>query len=105
MKAIELTEEHKTILLEMCKTLFPETKNWNIELEPEYDGSEYFIFPFAIHWFEFCSLHLLEKLYRDTKDLNNFLSICFRYKFPEWDPIHRAIHPVNYLYEEFLKLK
>lgn len=123
MEPIILTEEHKSKLIEMCKILFPEYGEVQLlksYISTPYDatGSPYLrwyvdhIYEekkttklIEIHWFEFCSIHLLEKLYRSPIDLNNFMSICFRFTYPSWDPIHLVIHPVDYLYEEFLKLK
>jgi|694.fasta_scaffold145460_3 hypothetical protein len=128
MKSIELTEEHKSKLLEMCDILFPEyifyfhhhdegkpDKNISYNFLPGFifgfkkyeDGStseNYHDVDIFIHWFEFCSIYMLEKLYRSTNDLHNFMDICFRYNFTQWDPIHIRIHPVDYLYKEFKKL-
>lgn len=90
MKAIELTEEHKSKLLEMCKALFPKTPAFRT------DG-EFFIYfedknkNIVIHWFEFCMTHLSEKLVVD-------------YGASYYEMTHNY-NPVDYLYEHFKKLK
>lgn len=106
MKAIELTEEHKSKLLEMCKALFPEyDKEINLEIEPDYEGLQNFI-QFRkkyencifIHWFEFCMTHLSNKLELLLKlDL-----IHSFYSFNE--QVNNNNHIIDYLYEEFKKL-
>lgn len=100
MKSIELTKEHKSKLLEMCKTLFPEyttiqfgnQSNYYLESEEIldfYNDKE----DFSIHWFEFCQCHLLPKLIKSyEKRIQYFIDT-----FTE--------NPVDYLYEEFKKLK
>ena len=109
MKSIELTEEHKSKLLEMCKILFPEyttipndknpkflTINWFtkqgyfIHLMDDYDLKENKM----IHWFEFCMTHLANKVFIQDESLNDFL-LTFN--------INK--HPIDYLYEELNKLK
>ena len=72
MKHIKLTEEQQSKLLEMCKVLFPEYDEIELEIEPQYDGSDGFVqltldknknLDFInIHWFEFCMTHLVTKL-------------------------------------------
>ncbi len=71
IKPIDLTEEQKNKLLEMCQVLFPELDNLEIR-----DSMEDFNFPFEhicvefnrnknltiIHWFEFCTRFLMSKL-------------------------------------------
>ena len=97
MKNIELTENHKSKLLEMGKVLFPEYVEidfnksglltlWK-EKCPSIQWSE-------IHWFEFCMTHLCDKVFIHDESLNEFL-LTFNVDK----------HPVDYLYEEFLKLK
>ena len=100
MKQIELTEKHKSKLLEMCKVLFPEThaKTWDIDEFIDYepiDDENFQLF----HWFEFCMTHLQDKI----KQLNGFENN------PDCDIELMSCwyenHPVDYLYEEFKKLK
>lgn len=110
MKSIELTEDHKTKLLEMCKVLFPEYIEINLEINENYDGIQDYIQlrkkyenTTFIHWFEFCWL-LLNKILelnlspiKISKIIHDFGIICFNQS--KW------IHPVDYLYEEFKKLQ
>ena len=105
MKPIELTAEHKDKLLEMCKVLFPKYKyiifgshpgdmifNKTVTFESEQwlgmDDECY-----SIHWFEFCINNLLSKL-RLTY-----------YNYVRSNMEEGYNHLVDYLYEEFLKLK
>lgn len=102
MKAIELTQEHKDKLLEMCKILFPEYINVEIELEPDYEGLQYFIQLnktdkikewIYIHWFEFCFTILADKIFTKYIEKAQFV-------IDTW-----AGNPIDYLYDEFKKLK
>lgn len=139
MKQIELTENHKSKLLEMCKILFPEYKHIQIrnyysmsdyvfqidkpdgsenngfdaiefltekgyqyEIE-DYDGKGY-----SIHWFEFCITHLSHAIIFNPK---NPLKVCNHNHVGLLESVmhlfyneEQAIHPVDYLYEEFKKL-
>lgn len=117
MKALTLTKEHKSKLLEICKTLFPEytiiqfgnQSNYYLESEEIldfYNDKENFL----IHWFEFCMTHLSYKLQKELNKVvkdNERISLYHRN-----DPIFHTygkdilyLHPVDYLYEEFKKLK
>ena len=78
MRALNLTEEQKTKLLEMCKVLFSEfylekvyegddifnqaylTKSGNFYFDIEIE--KYMYMQVEIHWFEFCMLHLAPKI-------------------------------------------
>jgi hypothetical protein len=119
MKSIELTKDHKSKLLEMCKVLFPE---YEFDYEPELYGrgigqnidclSIYGKNVYEnIHWFEFCMTHLCVKIYNLIDKYNNDLFInmfhgsilSFTHFKESGDFV--AIHPVDYLYEEFKKLK
>ena len=128
MKSIELTEEHKSKLLEMCKNLFPEQEfYWEYEmygrgLKEDFNDvlQVYFkdkeawkrnLFPFNIHWFEFCFLHIFPKVQQifNANQLSNFYYVTFGYTKKsngnkDWGA-ERFIHPIDYLYEEFKKLK
>lgn len=95
MKAIKLTEKHKSKLLEMCKVLFPEWKAHFLITGETYisdDTSEFSESDetFKIHWFEFCHEYLVKKILGDYN-----LVFC--------GPNRK--HPVDYLYEEFKKLE
>lgn len=126
MVAIELTEEHKEKLFEMCKKLFPEYKwengnffrkghldiyKWGTEMCPDWP-----IYSHSIHWFEFCLTHLAEKVINpkgenDSTIRKNFEEFFIHMKSYSWfiqDPGLResfAKHPIDYLYEQFKKLK
>jgi hypothetical protein len=103
VKPIELTEEHKTKLLEMCKQLFPELIA--ITIEPNgyinaSDGED--TYSDLIHWFESTWI-LLNKIIEKkspidiTEIIKTYGLICFN-RF-------ESQHPIDYLYEEFKKLK
>jgi hypothetical protein len=66
MKPIDLTEEQKNKLLEMCQVLFPEYKKiffFNKDQEGNYDEEDFISFDSEyIHWFEFCTRFLMSKL-------------------------------------------
>ena len=100
MKNIELTEDHKSKLLEMCKELFPEYPDLQFGVKEKHNWSkEYLVFGLTgnvpiIHWFEFCMTHLCDKVFIHDESLNEFL-LTFNVDK----------HPVDYLYEEFKKLK
>ncbi len=97
MKPIQLSEEQKTKLLEMCEALFPEFEidedtyfdengvlSTNIEI-----GNDRWE-EFNIHWFEFCLTHLAKKVIIDNGlDYKEFCGMT-------WD-----LHPVEHLYREF----
>jgi hypothetical protein len=137
MKQIELTEKHKTKLLEMCEVLFSEFNEWRFgkvtaegNLEDFYNKTKNLSWEdkekhkqscdflwiekdfkyehdddiersetWVIHWFEFCMTHLVNKLELLCK-LNLIHSF---YSFNE--QINSNEHIIDYLYEEFKKLK
>ena len=156
MKSIQLTEKHKSKLLEMCKELFCEEseinsiQNFRVENDyilglsdhilycenrdlsenhyecekvPEEDLVTFENYPIEcfeinIHWFEFCMTHLVEKL-NDLSDVyeeippyvaNVYggangkwnLYVKFHFHYPK---NRYKKHPVDYLYEEFKKIK
>ena len=103
MKNIELTEEHKSKLLEMCKKLFSEY------VEIDFDESGLLTLwkekcPSTqwteIHWFEFCLNELCFKILDVKRDYLG-LSQLQKFRLQEYS----KNHPVDYLYEEFKKLK
>ncbi len=127
MVAIELTEKHKKKLLKMVKALFPENYGdsedtyidssgvinlWELDSEGLSEG----LTSLEIHWFEFCLTHLAEKVI-NPKDENdstirkNFEEFFIHMKSYSWfiqDPGLResfAKHPIDYLYQQFKKLK
>ena len=126
MKSIELTEEHKSKLLEMCNTLFPDTKwhFWQSEIDNYPDGmlgyNQHAILgkhktiqpSLEIHWFEFCMTHLCNKIWEkypkySKNHIYNGLAITEDNGVKaKSDLILRTLknNPVDYLYSEFLKL-
>ena len=116
MKQIEITEKQREKLLEMCKVLFPEYKYWNlhggscdlcmentldysVKEKPKWNSWN------RIHWFEFCMTYLCAKIGNSPSNSNNFDETTLRgemYIDQEW--IYNY-HPIDFLYEEFKKLK
>lgn len=107
MRSIELSEKHKNKLLEMFTTLFPE----NYDDDEDYyidddNGMITYLLPtgknewdmLEIHWFEFCMIHLKNKINYPENKINNK-------KLIDCDDLLNAIHPIDYLYQEFLKIK
>lgn len=125
MNKLELTEEHKSKILEMCTVLFPEDhfsfendlgdegyldRNLHINNPYEYGSEEYSKIQKKslnwndegsnFHWFEFCFMQIMPKLYDDIESLgfndNTALELgCIR--------LHHH-HPVDDIYKYF-KLK
>lgn len=120
MKAIALTEEHKSKLLEMCKILFPKYKYYSIKNDDvvlgkiapktELDESDNFLDNIiSIHWFEFCLTHLINEL-RDLLLQQNLINpgssdSPWQVKQLMSSYYHTNYHPVDYLYAEFKKIK
>ena len=127
MKNIELTEDHKSKLLEMCKELFP---TYNFEfmrgkdefgfdiydyftfyLIEDYENNEWYKSKTDIHWFEFCITKIVNELsWKNIK--TDILADCeyedFRMKlitniFKDKLTTEK-FHIIDYLYEEFKKL-
>jgi hypothetical protein len=116
MESIEITNEHKDKLLEMCNVLFPKiyftfrvfptvgVSNGDLcyYLTPESNKRQY------IHWFEFCMTHLVEKLIFNKKN-NQKVHDDFREFFYSVNnyfiktPL--CIHPIEYLYNNFKQQK
>ena len=137
MKNIELTEEHKSKLLEMCKILFPEYTTIPNDKNPKFltinwfTKQGYFIHLMddddlkenkMIHWLEFCMTHLIVKLSKEFTKQKLSEADYTDNQYPNWfsekvsyhlNPFRNEefeedilfIHPVDYLYEEFKKLK
>jgi hypothetical protein len=97
MEPRELTKEHREKLLEMCKELFPEydfkLDKWQqpfvslgLKTKKLYESH--------IHWFEFCMTYLAKKL-------------LIMYDFTVYQTTGNFMykHPVDYLYQNFKKLK
>ena len=127
MNPIQLTDEHKSKLLEMCEALFPEQSPFHLGLRGEirkgWGYSRNFLFGkvfsedgIIIHWFEFCMTYLCEKILNPNPDKPaRNLADKFKMFFWEtnlyWSNAHLNVnpldsrHPIDYLYEEFKKLK
>lgn len=97
MKSLILTKKHKDLILEMCKTLFPEYSwTWRYEEDGWFCGiinaweSQNRCEEF--HWFELCLNHLADRIYP-------------KHPFNWWGQIGRMVdrgwHPVDWLYREF----
>ncbi len=123
MKSIELTEEHKSKLLEMGKALFPEYPDLQFGVKEKHNWSkEYLVFGLTgnepiIHWFEFCMTHLVEKLNNLSdvyEEMPPYVANVYGGANGKWNlyvkfhfhyPKNRyKKHPIDYLYSEFLKL-
>ncbi len=102
MKAIELTEEQKKKLLEMCKVLFPEfTFGFENDISDlgileYYTDSPKWKF---IHWFEFCINILPNKIEEKYKGNTGTCT------WGIYDGLIHDKHPVDYLYKKFKKFK
>lgn len=93
MQRIQYTQKQIEQLLEMCKVLFPEYKNYHV------NGAFLYLnkgkIPLdAIPIFEFCMTYLASKLL-----------VMYDFTIYQTTGNFMYIHPVDYLYEQFLKLK
>lgn len=99
MNQIEITEEQKKKLLEMCKALFSEYDKYTfwhsdfIGLYHVIDDEESAEDNVSIHWFEFCHCYIAPKLFIEYKEKLQFYIDTY------------TGNPIDYLYEEFKKLK
>lgn len=131
MNPITLTELQKNKLLEMCKTLFRDTthkecycnedQGAGYSYSDEHGECDYCLQEYpkldsldlitinsvkltadseSIHWFEFCVIQLAEKLYINTEEQTHFFYNCLMTE----KGVYRS-HPIDYLYEEFKKIK
>ena len=134
MKNIEISGKQKEMLLEMCKELFPEYTIYSADNDGFIEGEQWVgdqnmgedrpVNEFNIHWFEFCMTHLIrkidtlysEKILNPLEDKarkegypNNWLEIWNdRPWLKLWSLTNSGDykkHPIDYLYEEFKKLK
>jgi hypothetical protein len=103
-------------LLQMCRKLFPEYKDFyfhsgkgdsgsceHIGLGIQNPDNKDWVDYTYIHWFELCSTYILERLYRDNSDLENYMNCVFTYKFMDWHLTAERTHPVDYLYNLYKK--
>lgn len=109
MENIKLTEEHKCKLLEMCNSLFPEYHSWQfgnrkIAADDElwfYDKQDKF---YEIHWFEFCMIHLANKLFKNKMiNRDSYYNVLYNIIYQDFESEFN--HIIDYLYKEFKKLK
>lgn len=127
MKSLELTQKHKAKLIEMCKGLYPKNYKFQFlantnEMRIVETNNHAFI-----HWFEFCSIHLLKRL--AEKLAQHFEYYSYNLEREEWlaedieaetleiiREYHRVIshslifwgslnNPIDYLYDLFKQLK
>lgn len=113
METIKLTKEHKSKLLEICKVLFPEYTEYKWDIIHCTDCIKYngILFMYKkdgsndeFHWFEFCTkigheIFSRKQFYYQSEEFITFMKImCLQDK-------SKLKHPVDYLYEEFKKLK
>ena len=126
MKNIELTEDHKSKLLEMCKVLFPEYNYYSLHKTDNiltfrsnyfynHDDDWSYDEQLHIHWFEFCINYLSRKLYvkLDKRKHTHFLfnntkgiviyheNSIFTNYYLYFEKEH---HLIDYLYEVFKKI-
>lgn len=118
MKSLELTTEHKTILLEMCFKLFPDnfidedchiTSGNNILFFNKKDENTYTVK--EIHWFEFVMTHLVEKLFNPFPDRpsrgisDKFKEFYWNVNLYWWELSQGQIpvnpHPIDVLFKEY----
>ena len=133
MKSIELTKDHKSKLLEMCKELFPEYVIYSADNDGFIEGEQWVgdqnmgedrpVNEFNIHWFEFCMTYLQNKLFCELNDFSGHLTAdyseecgeqwnnelmmrtSFFFHNPTRNEKNHPWHPIDYLYSEFKKLK
>lgn len=105
MKNIELTEEHKKKLLEMCEVLFPEYGYPHIGEETNsilFTNKSYPTRSFiTIHWFEFC-INIIPKYLKNNHG-NLYFGLGSGQSILEM--FERGEHPVDYIHKVFKKLK
>jgi hypothetical protein len=112
MTKLDLNNNQRQKLLKMIKSFFPEIYSKDINKLDIRDGDD--DNPCIMHnngknwdiiipWFEFCCKHLAWKIYNKTNvwqdgqtTFNSFCGECI---------MTNMKHPVDYLYEQFLKLK
>lgn len=111
MKRIQYTSEQEKKLIEMSLFLFPEYKEIHINGAWIYFNKE--LRPFdSIPIFEFCMTHLCDKI---SMNLTNQMCTGMPQYYDESEKLDwnsqslvsmlKECHPIDYLYEEFKKLK
>jgi len=120
MNSIKLTNIQRLNILVMCKKLFPEYDNIRFGTSVMTTSRDYLYFHkkkndfvteiINIHWFEFCINYLSGEIFNHInypwiypgQDVQDGLSEMM---MRQWWYRKEAYHPVDYLYEEFLRLK
>ena len=135
MKKRQLTDLHKSKLLEMINKLFPEYRKTIITdgkfddslpnvlcLHTEYDETNGLYSYIMIHWFEFCITQLVDKIQQALpehlvwREQPEYVNCVFDWKkgnmwtlysefFFNYPKRLREEHPIDYLYKEFKKIK
>lgn len=116
-KAMSLTVEHRSKLLEMLKVLLPAKYNCSLTKgEREYERNHVVLYVsdnevHTIHWFEFCLTELCERILNSTptksnRALQNNIKDFYWNMNLYWSGQRNsnAIHPIDYLYEKFIQL-
>lgn len=108
MKPLELTSEHREKLLEMAEKLFPKHKfsfsndNGDIGILDvdidEWGHGKVTYLTGSIHWFEFCINWLATSIY-NLRQPSTTITLFRGHLTQDVD------HPVDYLYEQFKKIK
>lgn len=109
MKPLELTEEQKEKLLEMCKALFPEYISYQI-LDLRTGTVSLWkskAIVESIHWYEFVMNHLTKAIYTKALALqhtqDDFWELYTVESFLVRVVYYNSFSPIDYLYEQFKK--
>lgn len=103
MKKLELTEEHREKLIEMCAHLFG-SASWAQNYGKYEEGvlhtsdTDIYVDGVEIHWLEMCMVHLPKALATPN---NRDWDISVRQAYHLQEFYHHPKHPVDYLYQEF----
>jgi hypothetical protein len=107
MNKINLTDEQKNKLLQMCNDLFPE-----YDIAEYFDNTECCFFlkdgdETCIHWFELCVIEIPERIAEGLntvypKDNHAFIIDMLMKKMLNFSALKKE-HPVDYLYKMYEK--
>lgn len=108
MVRINLSDDQRTKLLEMCNAMFPNQKH-ALWLEDDsffitdyhQENSNTFVESVSIHWFEFCLCHLLPKLKKIGIQPELYV-LTLPSTHIGWDT-KGVNHPIDYIYQEYDK--
>lgn len=122
MKSLELSEIHKSKLLEMCTELFPEM-NFEFEYDiygrvlkqnmggvlavwyKDKDAYKQGKYAFNMHWFEFVFTKLSSEFYPKYDTHINGTGADYEVDMFQECIVYEKQHPIDYIYSQFLKLK